>query len=156
MGRAGIGRFVMTASVWSGTGVVARGWQGVVAGLASGIVFGILMTMMGMMPMIAMMVGSSSAAVGWLVHLVISAGYGVLFAEIVPSTAGTGAILGWGAVYGIVLWVIGPLLIMPAVLGMGLFMFNTTTMMSLVGHLLYGLIVAGVLLPLRRRTPVDR
>jgi uncharacterized membrane protein YagU involved in acid resistance len=144
----------MTASVWSGTGVVARGWQGVVAGLAGGIVFGILMTMMGMMPMIAMMIGSSSAAVGWLVHLAISAFYGLLFAEIVPPTVGTGATLGWGAVYGIVLWVIGPLLIMPAILGMPLFMFNATTMMSLMGHLSYGLIVAGVLLPLRRRSTV--
>lgn len=142
----------MTASVWTGSGVVARGWQGVLAGLAGGIVFGILMTMMGMMPMIAMMVGSSSPAIGWLVHLVISAFYGALFAEIVPTTVGTGATLGAGAVYGIVLWVIGPLLIMPAILGMPLFMFNTATMMSLIGHLLYGLIVAGVLVPLRRRS----
>jgi hypothetical protein len=54
-------------------------------------------------------------------------------------------------VYGIVLWLIGPLLIMPAMLGIPLFMFSGTTMMSLVGHLLYGLIVAGVLVPLRRR-----
>jgi hypothetical protein len=82
------------------------------------------------------------------VHLVISASYGAL---IVPATVGVGALLGAAAVYGIVLWMIGPLLIMPALLGTGLFMFNTTTMMSLVGHLLYGLIVAGVLLPLRHR-----
>jgi uncharacterized membrane protein YagU involved in acid resistance len=140
----------MTTSVGS-SALVTRVWQGVVAGLAGGIVFGALMAMMGMMPMIAMLVGSSSAAVGWLVHLVISAFYGALFALIVPTTLGVGALLGAGAVYGIVLWLIGPLLIMPAMLGMGLFMFNNTTMMSLVGHLLYGLIVAGVLVPLRRR-----
>jgi uncharacterized membrane protein YagU involved in acid resistance len=140
----------MTTSVGS-SALVTRVWQGVVAGLAGGIVFGALMAMMGMMPMIAMLVGSSSAAVGWLVHLVISAFYGALFALIVPTTLGVGALLGAGAAYGIVLWLIGPLLIMPAMLGMGLFMFNNTTMMSLVGHLLYGLIVAGVLVPLRRR-----
>jgi uncharacterized membrane protein YagU involved in acid resistance len=140
----------MTTSVGS-SALVTRAWQGVVAGLAGGIVFGALMAMMGMMPMIAMLVGSSSAAVGWLVHLVISAFYGALFALIVPTTLGVGALLGAGAAYGIVLWLIGPLLIMPAMLGMGLFMFNNTTMMSLVGHLLYGLIVAGVLVPLRRR-----
>ncbi|WP_370588653.1 hypothetical protein [Pseudonocardia sp. C8] len=122
------------------------------AGLAGGIVFGILMAMMGMMSTIAMMVGSSSPVVGWLVHLVISAFYGAVFAEIVPATLGTGGVLGAGAVYGIVLWVIGPLLIMPAVMGMPLFMFNTTTMMSLIGHLVYGVIVAGVLVPLRRRS----
>jgi uncharacterized membrane protein YagU involved in acid resistance len=140
----------MTTSVGS-TALLTRAWHGVVAGLAGGVVFGALMAMMGMMPMIAMLVGSSSAAVGWLVHLVISAFYGALFALIVPTTLGVGALLGAGAVYGIVLWVIGPLLIMPAMLGMGLFMFNATTMLSLVGHLLYGLIVAGVLVPLRRR-----
>jgi uncharacterized membrane protein YagU involved in acid resistance len=140
----------MTTSVGS-SALVTRVWQGVVAGLAGGIVFGALMAMMAMMPMIAMLVGSSTAAVGWLVHLVISAFYGALFALIVPTTLGVGALLGAGAAYGIVLWLIGPLLIMPAMLGMGLFMFNNTTMMSLVGHLLYGLIVAGVLVPLRRR-----
>jgi uncharacterized membrane protein YagU involved in acid resistance len=140
----------MTTSVGS-SALLTRAWQGVVAGIAGGIVFGALMAMMGMMGMIAMLVGSESAAVGWLVHLVISAFYGALFAVIVPTTLGTGALLGAGAVYGIVLWLIGPLLIMPAMLGMGLFMFNTMTMMSLVGHLLYGLIVAGVLVPLRRR-----
>jgi uncharacterized membrane protein YagU involved in acid resistance len=140
----------MTTSVGS-TALLTRAWHGAVAGLAGGIVFGALMAMMGMMPMIAMLVGSESAAVGWLVHLVISAFYGALFAVIVPTTLGTGALLGAGAVYGIVLWLIGPLLIMPAMLGMPLFMFSGTTMMSLVGHLLYGLIVAGVLVPLRRR-----
>jgi uncharacterized membrane protein YagU involved in acid resistance len=140
----------MTTSVGS-SALVTRIWQGIVAGLAGGIVFGALMAMMGMMPMIAMLVGSSSAAVGWLVHLVISALYGVLFALIVPTTLGAGALLGAGAVYGIVLWLIGPLLIMPAMLGMPLFMFSGATMTSLLGHLLYGLIVAGVLVPLRRR-----
>jgi uncharacterized membrane protein YagU involved in acid resistance len=142
----------MTTSVGASTGLVTRGWHGIVAGLAGGIMFGILMAMMGMMSTIAMMVGSSSAAVGWLVHLVISAGYGVLFALIVPATLGLGAMLGAGAVYGVVLWVIGPLLIMPAMMGMPLFMFDTTAMMSLIGHIIYGLVVAGVLVALRRRT----
>ncbi|WP_219419018.1 DUF1440 domain-containing protein [Pseudonocardia nigra] len=138
-------------SVGSRAGLVTRGWHGIAAGLAGGIIFGIMMTMMGMMSTIAMMVGSSSVAVGWLVHLVISAGYGVLFALIVPAGLGVGATLGAGAVYGIVLWVIGPLLIMPAMMGMPLFMFNTTAMMSLLGHIIYGLVVAGVLIGLRRR-----
>jgi hypothetical protein len=86
----------MTTSVGSGA-LVTRIWHGVVAGLAGGIVFGALMAMMGM---IAMMVGSESAAVGWLVHLVISAFYGALFAVTVPTTFGVGALLGAGAVYG--------------------------------------------------------
>lgn len=143
-----------TASVGSSAGLVARVWHGIAAGLAGGIMFGILMSMMGMMSTIAMMVGSSSAAVGWLVHLVISAGYGVLFALIVPASLGVGATLGAGVVYGVVLWVIGPLLIMPAMMGMPMFMFNNTAMMSLIGHVIYGLVVAGVLIGLRRRAVV--
>jgi uncharacterized membrane protein YagU involved in acid resistance len=148
--RAGRDReATMTTSVGPHA-LITQGWHGIVAGLAGGVVFGALLAMMGMMSTIAMLVGSSSAGVGWLVHLVISAGYGVLFALIVRATLGVGATLGAGAAYGIVLWVIGPLLIMPAMMGMPLFMFNSTTMMSLVGHLMYGLIVAGVLIALRR------
>jgi hypothetical protein len=43
--------------------------NGVLAGVAGGIVFGMLMAMMGMLPMIAQLVGSDSAVVGGIVHL---------------------------------------------------------------------------------------
>lgn len=49
---------------------------GVAGGLAGGIVFGVLMQMMDMMGMVAMLVGSESIAVGWLVHLFNSALFG--------------------------------------------------------------------------------
>jgi len=133
------------------TGIGTRVGQGVVAGLAGGIVFGALMAMMGMIGTIAMLVGSSGVAVGWLVHLVISAGFGVVFALVLPAGFGTGATVGAGAGYGVVLWLIGPLLLMPAMMGMPLFMVNTTAMMSLVGHVLYGLVAAVVLVGLRHR-----
>ncbi|MDQ3151085.1 MAG: DUF1440 domain-containing protein [Actinomycetota bacterium] len=133
------------------TSIGTRVGQGVLAGLAGGIVFGALMAMMGMLGTIAMLVGSSSVAVGWLVHLVISAGFGVVLALTLPAGFGTGATLGAGAGYGVVLWVIGPLLLMPAMMGMALFMLNTTAMMSLVGHVLYGLVAAAVLVGLRQR-----
>lgn len=139
----------MTANVES-RALATQGWHGIAAGLAGGIVFGALMTMMGMMSTIAMMVGSSSIAVGWLIHLVISAGYGVLLALITRATS-AGTTLGVGALYGVALWGLGPLLIMPAMMGMPLFAMNTTAMMSLIGHLMYGVIVAGLLVALRRR-----
>lgn len=141
----------MTASVGSSAGVATRGWHGIAAGLAGGIVFGAMMAMMSMIGMIAMLVGSSSVAVGWLVHLVISAGFGVVFGLLVPARFGVGATLGAGAGYGVALWVVGPLLAMPAMMGMPLFMLNTTAMMSLIGHIVYGLVAAGVLVALRRR-----
>src|SRR5688572_30157366 len=97
---------------------------GVVGGLAGGIVFGIMMTMMGMMPMIASLVGSQSTFVGWLVHLAISIFIGVTFAWLFGNRATTYASgLLWGILYGIVWWVLGALLIMPAMMGMPLFMF---------------------------------
>lgn len=108
------------------------------AGLAGGLVFGMMMHMMGMLPMIAMMAGSESAAVGWVIHLIISAvigfGYGVVFHARRPPWL-------YGLIYGAIWWVLGPLLIMPAMLGIGLFMINGMTLLSLMGHLSYGLIL---------------
>lgn len=115
---------------------------GIVGGLAGGVVFGIMMQMMGMIPMVAMLVGSEAVVVGWIVHLVISAFIGVTFALLVGSRAnkpGIAAVLGLG--YGAVWWVLGPLLIMPARLGMPTFMFNDMTTQSLIGHLVYGAIL---------------
>lgn len=46
-----------------------------------------------------------------------------------------------GIGYGVVWWILGPLLIMPAVMGMGVFMVNVMTLQSLLGHLLFGLVL---------------
>lgn len=115
---------------------------GAVGGLAGGLVFGMMMQTMGMIPMVAMLVGSESVVVGWIVHLAISAFIGVTFALLVGGRATrpvTAAVLGLG--YGAVWWVLGPLLIMPARLGMPTFTFNDMTTNSLVGHLIYGVIL---------------
>lgn len=40
--------------------------------------------------------------------------------------------------YGMLLWVIGPLLLMPARLGMPLFAVDRTALMSLMGHMIFG------------------
>ena len=123
---------------------------GIAGGLAGGVMFGILMQMMDMITMVAMLVGSESVVVGWLVHLAISAfigaSYAVLFARfatrLVPA-----ALIGMG--YGMVWWVLGALLLMPAKLGMPTFTFNTTAWQSLMGHLLYGLVLGIVYALLR-------
>lgn len=47
---------------------------GVVGGLVGGVVFGAMMAMMGMLPMIGSLVGSSSAVVGFIVHIVMFRG----------------------------------------------------------------------------------
>jgi predicted lipid-binding transport protein (Tim44 family) len=125
---------------------------GIVGGLAGGVMFGILMQMMGMIPMVAMLVGSKAVAVGWLVHLAISAFIGATYALLFARWA-TGlvpaALIGMG--YGVVWWVLGALLVMPAKLGMPTFMFNTTAWQSLMGHLIYGLVLGLVYALVRPR-----
>ncbi|GAB4098060.1 hypothetical protein [Sinomonas halotolerans] len=116
---------------------------GAVGGLAGGIVFGVLMAAMGVLPMIASMVGSSSAAVGFGVHLVISVliGWG-LTVPFAGLLSGYGKAVLVGLAYGALWWVLGPLVIMPTVLGMPLFMVDVAALMSLMGHLVYGAILA--------------
>jgi hypothetical protein len=137
----------MTTASAAGTtaALPARLGAGIVGGLAGGVVFGLLMQMMGMIGMVAMLVGSTSTAVGWLVHLAISAFIGATFALLLGRFA-TGllraALTGMG--YGVGWWVLGPLMIMPAKLGMKLFVVNATAGKSLAGHLIYGLVLGVV------------
>lgn len=115
---------------------------GIVGGLAGGAMFGALMHMMGMMGMIAGLVDSEAVGVGWVVHLAISVlfgvGYGLTFAA---ASRSWGHAVGFGAAYGILWWVLGALLIMPAYMGMPVFQIGAVQLQSLMGHVLYGLTV---------------
>lgn len=132
--------------------VTHRVGYGVLGGIAGGIVFGLLMQMMDMIGMVAQLVGSSSAAVGWVVHLAISAFIGASFAVLLGSLsrALVPAAL-FGMAYGVVWWVLGALLIMPTQLGMPVLEINSTAWQSLMGHLLYGLVLGIVFSQLVRR-----
>ncbi|WP_251045626.1 hypothetical protein [Arthrobacter sp. ISL-5] len=120
-----------------------RATAGVTGGIAGGLVFGLLMAMMGMLPMVASLVGLNSAGAGFGIHMVISIliglGLTVPFAGLL-SSYGKGTLVGLG--YGALWWVLGALTIMPAVLGMPLFVIDTMAGMSLMGHLVYGAILA--------------
>ncbi|MBA3488598.1 MAG: hypothetical protein H0T78_03480 [Longispora sp.] len=146
----------VTGSTTTFAAVRIRLIAGVIGGLVGGIMFGILMQMMDMIPMVAMLIGSESIAVGWLVHLGISAFIGATYALIFASWATRpvpAAVLGMG--YGLVWWVLGALLLMPAKLGMDVFVFNTTAWQSLMGHLIYGLLLGVVYALLRPRLRMD-
>jgi uncharacterized membrane protein YagU involved in acid resistance len=121
----------------------ARVVAGIAGGLAGGVVFGIMMQAWGMMPMVAMLINSESVGVGWLVHLFNSALFGAIFAVVGrwATTVLPAAVI--GLLYGVVWWVLGALLIMPAWLGMNAMIFNlnTTAWRSLGGHLVYGLLL---------------
>ncbi len=118
---------------------------GIIGGLVGGVAFGILMQMINMIPMVAMLVGSKSVPVGWLVHLAIAAFIGATFAVLFgryATSVGTSTVIGAG--YGVVWWVLGALILMPARLGMDVFMFNTMAWQSLMGHVIYGLLLGAV------------
>jgi uncharacterized membrane protein YagU involved in acid resistance len=120
-------------------------WTGAVAGLIGGIPFGIMMGMMGMMPMIGMLVRVESAFAGVLVHAAISAITGAIygfFAVRFPQTWRNAALGGF--VYGIIWWVLGALILMPAMLGMFqmIFVIEQTQWMSLLGHIIFGEVLA--------------
>jgi uncharacterized membrane protein YagU involved in acid resistance len=132
--------------------LVQRLTAGVAGGLAGGLVFGMMMQVMGMIGMVAQLVGSTSAAVGWVVHLAISAFFGAAFAVLLAGLLrGPGMALLLGAVYGVVLWVVGPLLLMPAFMGMPVFVVDQTAVMSLIGHVAFGVVLGVVAWAMLRR-----
>lgn len=136
----------------------ARGiWSGVIGGLAGGVVFGMMMAMMGVLPMIGKMVGHPSALAGFGVHMMISAGIGASFAVLFGrfvQTARSGLLAGMS--YGGLWWVLGPLILMPWMMGMGLganlnLAAAGAALPSLMGHLVYGLILGLVDMVVTRR-----
>lgn len=132
----------------------------VLAGLVAGIVFGGIMQVMTaptpeggavpMMAMVAMVVRSDVIAIGWLYHLFNSAVIGAIFGGLVaPRVSGYWASLVAGALYGAAWWILGGVILMPVLLGMPAFApllmapMVPVALGSLVGHLVYGLILGG-------------
>lgn len=139
---------------------------GIIAGLIAGVVFGIMMTVMhaptpdgGSMPMMAMVaqvLKSNSLAVGWVYHLFNSAVIGGLFGWILGGKiVGFGSGAGWGAAWGVLWWVLGGLILMPMFLGMPAFaplqmpMMRPVAFASLMGHVIFGLLLGAAFVPLR-------
>lgn len=144
-------------------GFGTRVGNGILAGLVGGVVFGMLMamTMADMLPMIGMLIGVENAWVGFLVHLVNSAIIGAVFGLIAWRLAGNiAAVLGVGVLYGVVWWVLGALIIMPLWLSVTadpmmkdmVLVVEKDQWLSLMGHVIFGLIAGAVLYGLRRRT----
>lgn len=130
-------------------------WKGgVVTGLAGGAVMGVMLSMM-MTPVITNAIpalyGLSGGVAGWVIHMSNSAIFGVVFAAIAGATdveSDLAKSVGLGVVYGIALWVVFAAIVMPIWLGTVGFPeapplpnFNP---MSLVGHVVYGLVVGAV------------
>lgn len=130
------------------------GW-GALAALTGGLVFSLVMVQIGFLPRVAALAHGSSPALGFVVHLAISALIGATFGLLFHYEAPTaGAGIAWGLVYGLMWWFIGPLTLMPILLG-GSFTWTVQAaellMPSLIGHLLYGGVTAAVFMWLQLR-----
>lgn len=127
---------------------------GAIAGLGGGAVFGMMMSMMGMLPMVAMLVGSQDPMIGFAVHMAISAAIGGAYGLVagrLQQNALTGIVA--GAVNGVVWWVLGALVAMPLMLGMSnmVFQVGEAQWMSLIGHIIFGIITGLLFIPLSKR-----
>jgi hypothetical protein len=121
--------------------VTAGGLAGIVGGWA----FGQWMAKVNHFPLIAGLIHLSSHNAGVALHFVfafiIGASFGLLFQR---DVRGYGSCLGWGFGYGIFWWFLGPMTLMPLWQGRSLdwsYQHGQELFGSLVGHVVYGLIV---------------
>ena len=128
---------------------------GAVASLVGGVLFTVVLFVIGFLPKVANIVGGASLIFGFMVNMAISVligmSYGLLFRYEAPDF---GSGVAWGLVYGLIWWFIGPLTLMPILLG-GTFDWTTKTagalLPLLIAHLIYGATTAVVFLALERR-----
>lgn len=135
-------------------GLRSLGW-GVLGSLVGGLAFAFVMLATGSLTRVAGLVGSTSPALGFVVHVIISTiigmTFGLLFEHEAPTT---GAAIAWGLVYGLAWWFLGWLTLFPAALGRPLgwsIAAVAAVFPSLIGHLLYGGFTAGIFRLLERR-----
>jgi uncharacterized membrane protein YagU involved in acid resistance len=126
----------------AGSGVLAAALRGAVAGLVGGAVISQLM-LRGAVPEVAQrLTGSNGPLAGIAVNLAIGVAigvsYGLLFRRLGQDVT---CALGWGLSYGFLWWVLGPLTLLPALLG-GDPEWSATaaggSLSALAGHLVYG------------------
>lgn len=137
----------MTTQTLSTAGLTRPVIASLIGGVAGGIAFGIMMGLQGMLPMVGMLIGQDSPVIGFVVHMVISLLIAAPFGLIVTRLPqGWPASIGAGAVYGAIWWVLGALILMPLMLGMNqmVFVIGDMQWMSLIGHVIYGVILAVV------------
>ena len=116
--------------------------RSVLAGLAGGLLFSLVMYQVDFLPNVADLVGSGSSVAGFFVHLgiatLIGISYGLLFSR---HSYDLNSALGWGVSYGFFWSVLGPLTLMPVFLGSSpqwSMEAWVTTFPHMIGHLAYG------------------
>jgi uncharacterized membrane protein YagU involved in acid resistance len=118
---------------------------GGIAGIAGGCALGKWMEHVNFYPVIASLVGSTSAMTGEALHFLFAAIIGVTFALLFQrDVRGYGSSMAWGMAYGIFWWFLGPLTLLPLWLGKPIDWSYTQAIQMfgfLIGHIIYGLVV---------------
>jgi len=122
-------------------GLKTMGW-GLVSGLSGGLIFTVIMLQTGALAQIAELVDSMSPVAGFVVHMIISLAIGLTYGFFFRGRAyDLGSATGWGVSYGFFWWILGPLTLMPILLG-GSPDWSAESLgqlvPSLIGHLAYG------------------
>ncbi len=142
---------------WAGTGIIG----GIVAGIAMAMVAMVWMALAGQgfwkpMDVIASILLGKSAIqagfqvvpelLGMMIHLVLSAAFGLVFAFVVARTSwSSGAIVGAALAYGLLLWIVNVVIIDTLFIPAGLSLAPTPLMV--VVHLVYGLVLGLIAAP---------
>jgi hypothetical protein len=138
-----------------GSRVLHSAGFGAAASVVGGSLFTLVLLVTGSLHGMASLLGSSSLALSVLITMVVSVfigmSYGLLFRHEAPDA---GSAVAWGLVYGLLWWFVGPMTLLPILLG-GSFSWTTDAaasfLPSLVGHLIYGAATAVTFLALERR-----
>jgi uncharacterized membrane protein YagU involved in acid resistance len=128
---------------------------GSAAGLAGGLLYALVLAATGSFGQIAAVAGGTSIALGLAIHLGISilmgVTFGLLFRREAPNLLSG---IGWGLVYGLEGWFVGPLTLLPVALGRGLQWTGPAAeaqFPALVGQLIYGAVAAAAFVLLEQR-----
>ena len=118
--------------------------RGAMLGIIAGFLFLAFMGP-GMTTMVAGMMGEGSAEIlGFILHLIFSAVIGAIYAGWVESMATGGwQTLAVGLIYGVIWWIIGGNIIMPAVMGGDVLALDFSGA-SLFGHIIFGVTLAWI------------
>jgi len=127
---------------------------GGIAGLAGGWAFAQWMAQVNFFVIVAGLVGSPSRGVGVALHYGIAAAIGASFGLLFQrDVRGLGSSLGWGLAYGLLWWFVGPLTLLPLLQRQApawTYQHAGTLFGSLVGHVIYGLLLGVIYAALDR------
>ena len=117
--------------------------RGIIPGVMAGYVF-LAYSGPGMQDMVGGMIGAD-AFIGFILHIIISAIAGALYTGVFTQYADLGNplvnIVAGGLIYGLIWWIVGANVIMPAIAGGDMMQLNFTGA-SLFGHIIFGHVLA--------------